>query len=173
MLAFRIDAMHGWALLVTLVTPWIALVSYPYLATKYKGNGFRIDIGLTITREQLRLAVVAGVLSLGVAAIAGLATEKLLGPISATAITAGAKEKGLVGVIFALLVMSVGPLVEEIAFRGLLLTSLLKREIAPLLANFFAAGIFALCHFEPKRIIILLAIGLVFGEVRRLSLIHI
>jgi len=167
LLAFRIDAMHSWALLVTLATPWVAFVGYPYLAAKYKGNGFRIDIGLTITQEQLRLAMVAGVISLAVAAAAGLISEKIFGPISATAFTAGTKETGVAGAVFALLVMSVGPLVEEIAFRGLLLTSLLKREMTPILANLIAAAVFALCHFEPKRIIILFAVGLVFGEVRR------
>ena len=167
MLAVRVDPMHGSALLLTLTLPWLALVGYPFLSAKYKGNGLKLDFGLTITKPQLRLAIIGGLGSLAAAGTAGLISTKLLGPITSTAGEAGSKEHGLVAVLFALLVMTAGPLVEELVFRGLLLGSLLKREMAPVLAVVTSSAVFAVFHFEPKRMLILFAAGLVMGEVRR------
>jgi len=167
MMALGIDPKHNWALILTLTLPWLAYVLYPLLATKYKGNGLRIDLGLSLTKPQLRLAILGGAGSLVVASVAGLISIKLFGPISSTAGDAGLNEHGVVAIVFALLVMTAGPLVEEIVFRGLLLGSLLKREMAPVLALIVSAGIFSIAHFEPKRLLILFAAGLVMGEVRR------
>ena len=167
MMVLGVDPMHGWALILTLTLPWIAYVLYPILATKYKGNGLRVDLGLTLTKAQLRLAIVGGFCSLAAAATAGLLSTMLFGPITSAAGDAGMHEHGAVAVTFALLVMSVGPLVEEIVFRGLVLGSLLKREMAPFLALIVSAAVFSIAHFEPKRLLILFAAGLVMGEVRR------
>ncbi len=167
MMVLRVDPMHGWALILSLTLPWLAYVLYPAMATKYKGNGLRIDLGLSITPAQVRLGIVGGLCSLAAAALAGLLSTKLFGPITSAAGDAGLNEHGLVAITFAVLVMTAGPLVEEIVFRGLLLGSLLKREMAPTLALIVSAGIFSLAHFEPKRLLILFAAGLVMGEVRR------
>lgn len=167
MMVLRVDPMHGWALILTLTLPWLGYVFYPLVATKYKGNGLRIDLGLSLTKQQLRLGVVGGVCSLIVAGISGLVSTKLFGPITSAAGEAGSHEHGLPGFTFAVLVMSVGPLVEEIVFRGMLLGSLLKREMAPVFAVVISAAVFSIAHFEPKRFLILFAAGLVMGEVRR------
>lgn len=167
MMVLGIDPMHGWALIFTLTLPWLPLVGYPLVATKYKGNGLKIDLGLTITKEKLHLGVLGGLGSLLAAGLAGVVSIKIFGPITSAAGEAGKNEHGLVAVFFAILVMSAGPLVEEIVFRGLLLGSLLKREMAPLLAVVVSSGVFAIFHFEPKRMLILFAAGLVMGEVRR------
>ena len=167
MMVLRVDPMHGWALILTLTLPWLAYVIYPLIATKYKGNGLRIDLGLSLTPAQLRLGVVGGLCSLLAAGLAGLLSTKLFGPITSTAGVAGSHEHGLVAITFAVLVMTAGPVVEEIVFRGLVLGSLLKREMAPYLALVVSAGIFSIAHFEPKRLLILFAGGLVMGEVRR------
>lgn len=167
MMALGIDPKHNWALILTLTLPWLAYVIYPVLATKYKGNGLRIDLGLSLSKPQLRLAILGGLGSLLVASLAGLISIKLFGPISSAAGNAGLNEHGIVAIVFAILVMTAGPLVEEIVFRGMLLGSLLKREMAPVLALIITSGIFAIAHFEPKRLMILFAAGLVMGEVRR------
>jgi membrane protease YdiL (CAAX protease family) len=59
------------------------------------------------------------------------------------------------------------PIVEEIAFRGLLYGALAKAQVNEHLVVAITALVFALFHFEPKRFIILFAIGLILGEVRR------
>jgi len=167
MMVLGIDPMHGWGLILTLTLPWLPYVLYPLLAAKYKGNGLRIDLGLELTKPQLRLGVLGGLCSLAVAALVALVSTKLFGPISSTAGNAGQNEHGLVAIVFALLVMTAGPLVEEIVFRGLLLGALLKREMAPILALVVSSAMFAIAHLEPKRFLILFAAGLVMAEVRR------
>jgi membrane protease YdiL (CAAX protease family) len=59
------------------------------------------------------------------------------------------------------------PIVEEIAFRGLLYGALAKAHINEHLVVVITAIVFALFHFEPKRFVILFAIGMILGEVRR------
>jgi len=167
MMALGIDPKHNWPLILSLTLPWLAYVVYPLIAAKYKGNGIRIDLGLELTKPQLRLGILGGLCSLAVAALAAVVSTKLFGPISSTAGDAGQNEHGLVAIVFALLVMTAGPLVEEIVFRGMLLGSLLKREMAPILALVVSSGVFAIAHFEPKRFMILFSAGLVMGEVRR------
>jgi membrane protease YdiL (CAAX protease family) len=59
------------------------------------------------------------------------------------------------------------PVVEEIAFRGLLYTALCKRGTSAHIASLVSALAFAGIHAEPARLVILVALGLVLGEVRR------
>lgn len=166
MLAGHVDPKHGWALILTLITPWVPMVLYPAAATHYKGNGIRIDLGLTLNRQQIRLGVFAGIACLGLASATGWISTKIFGPISSAAGDLGSKEHGLVRIVFALLVVLGAPIVEEIVFRGLLLGSLLKREMATWLALVISALGFSLFHFEPKRFLILFVSGLVLGFVR-------
>jgi membrane protease YdiL (CAAX protease family) len=63
--------------------------------------------------------------------------------------------------------MFAAPIVEEIAFRGLLYGALAKAHVNEYLVVFITAVVFALFHFEPKRFFILLVIGLILGELRR------
>jgi len=59
------------------------------------------------------------------------------------------------------------PIVEEIAFRGMLYGALAKAHINEHLVVLITALVFALFHFEPKRFLILFVIGIILGEVRR------
>jgi membrane protease YdiL (CAAX protease family) len=89
------------------------------------------------------------------------------GPLSSTAGDIGLKQSGIVLVLFVLLAMFGAPIVEEIAFRGLLYGALAKAHINEHVVVVITALVFALFHFEPKRFIILFAIGMILGEVRR------
>ena len=166
MLTLRIDAKHGWPLILTLVLPWIPMLAYLAVTTKYKGNGIDIDLGISDAAKHVRIGIAGGIVCLIAAAIAGWVSVKLFGPISSAAGDAGSKEHGVVRIAFALLAMTVGPLVEELVFRGMLLGSLLKRELAPWLAVLVSALAFAIFHFEPKRILILVTAGIVLAVVR-------
>ena len=72
-------------------------------------------------------------------------------------------------VVFALLALIGAPIVEEIAFRGMLFGSLTKSHFTPLMASLISSGVFALFHFEPKRFLVLFVVGAVLGEARRRS----
>jgi membrane protease YdiL (CAAX protease family) len=162
-----IDPENGWGLLIAFSAPWLAMAGWPLIATSIKGNGPKIDLGLIAPRTHLRLGFVAGIVSLAVASLAALVVTQFTGPISSTAGDVGLKQSGIVLILFVLMAMIGAPIVEELAFRGLLFGALLKAHVNEHLVVVITALVFALFHFEPKRFIILFAIGLILGEVRR------
>jgi uncharacterized protein len=165
----HIDPEHGWGLIIAFTTPWICLAGWPCVAAVRKGNGFVIDFGLLRYRPHLRLGVLAGLASLALASVAAFFTQLAFGPISSSAGDAGKQQHGAVLVTFALLALIGAPIVEEIAFRGMLFGALVKSQFTPLVASLMSAGVFALFHFEPKRFLVLFVVGAVLGEARRRS----
>jgi membrane protease YdiL (CAAX protease family) len=163
----NIDPENGWGLIVAFSAPWLAMAGWPILATTIKGNGPKIDLGLIAPRTHLRLGFAAGLLSLAAASLVAVIVTQFTGPLSSTAGDIGLNQSGIVLVIFVLMAMFGAPIVEEIAFRGLLFGALLKAHVNEHLVVVITALVFALFHFEPKRFIILFAIGMILGEVRR------
>jgi membrane protease YdiL (CAAX protease family) len=163
----KIDPENGWGLIVAFSSPWLLLAGWPIIATIFKGNGPKLDLGLIAPRRHLRLGFAAGVGSLAAASLIALIVTRFIGPVSSTAGDIGVNQTGLVLVIFVLLALFGAPIVEEIAFRGLLYGALAKAHINEHLVVVITAVVFALFHFEPKRFVILFAIGMILGEVRR------
>jgi membrane protease YdiL (CAAX protease family) len=163
----NIDPENGWGLIVAFSAPWLAMAGWPILATTFKGNGPKIDLGLIAPRTHLRLGFAAGLLSLAAASLVAVIVTQFTGPLSSTAGDIGLNQSGIVLVIFVLMAMFGAPIVEEIAFRGLLFGALAKAHVNEHLVVVITALVFALFHFEPKRFIILFVIGLILGEVRR------
>lgn len=163
------DPSFGGGLLISLVLPWLALAGYPLLATHLKGNGPRVDLGLFVSKQHVRLGVVAGLGGLVLAAIVGQITVKILGPVTSTAGDLLNEQVGWTKVAFVICIVIGAPIVEEIAFRGLLFTSLCKSGVKPVVSVVVSALAFSVFHFEPQRLAILFAIGLVLGEIRRRS----
>ena len=163
----NIDPENSWGLIIAFSAPWIALAGWPIVATKLKGNGPKLDLGLVAPRTQLRLGFVAGLASLVIASLMAVVVTRFTGPLSSAAGDIGLNQTGIVLVLFVLLAMFGAPIVEEIAFRGMLYGALAKAHVNEHLVVFITALVFALFHFEPKRFFILFAIGLILGEVRR------
>ena len=165
----HIDPQHGWGLVLAFMSPWVFLAGWPLVTAYVKGNGPTIDFGLTLHRPHIRLGILAGLVSLALATLAASITVQLLGPISSSAGDMASKQHGPILIVFALLALVGAPLVEELAFRGLLFGALLKSQFTPVLASLTSAGVFALFHFEPKRLLVLFVVGFVLGEARRRS----
>jgi len=165
----HIDPEHGWGLIVSFTSPWLFLAGWPVVAAALKGNGAVIDFGLSNYRPHIRLGVLAGLASLGLASVAALVSVKLFGKISSSAGDLAKEQHGVVLVLFALFALIGAPLVEEIAFRGMLFGALTKSHFTPFVASLISSGVFALFHFEPKRFLVLFVIGTVLGEARRRS----
>lgn len=64
--------------------------------------------------------------------------------------------------IAVFVLIGIGPIIEEIVFRGFLLQTLLSR-IKPLFASLIAAGFFALVHFEFQSIGMIFFLALVIN----------
>ena len=163
----NIDPENGWGLIIAFSAPWLMMAGWPILATTIKGNGPKIDLGLIAPRTHLRLGFAAGLASLAVASVVAWIVTRFTGPISSTAGDVGVNQTGFVLVLFVLMAMFGAPIVEEIGFRGLLYGALAKAHVNEHIVVAITALVFALFHFEPKRFIILFAIGMILGEVRR------
>jgi len=163
----NIDPDNGWGLIIAFCAPWFMLAGWPVVATTLKGNGPGIDLGLIAPRTHLRLGFVAGLLSLAAASLMAVIVTRFTGPLSSSAGDVGLNQTGIVLVLFVLLAMFGAPIVEEIAFRGMLYGALAKAHVNEHLVVAITALVFALFHFEPKRFVILFVIGMILGEVRR------
>ncbi len=167
LMAQNIDPENGWGLIIAFSAPWLVMAGWPIFATRLKGNGPKLDFGLLAPQTYLRLGFVAGIASLLLASLVAWVVMRFTGPLSSTAGDAGLNQTGVVLVLFVLMAIFGAPIVEEIAFRGMLYGALAKAHINEHLVVVITALVFALFHFEPKRFVILFVIGLIFGEVRR------
>ena len=163
----HVDPMNGWGLIVTSSIPWVVMIGWPVHVARTKGNGARIDFGLQLTRAHVRFAVLAAVIAYCVAGLAAMIILKIHGPFTSTAGDVASHQRGVVLATFALLMITVAPVAEEIAFRGLLFAALCKRGLSEIGSMLLSAVAFALFHFEPTRLLLLVALGVVLGEVRR------
>jgi membrane protease YdiL (CAAX protease family) len=160
----------AWALLIGLATPWIALAGWPVLVTTLRGNGPRIDLGLRLTWSDVGWGVLGGVVALIASGLVAALLTVIVGDFDSAAgeVAQEITESGplLALIIFAVLVAVGAPIVEEIAFRGLIYNSLAKKLLHPAWVITISAIIFAAFHLEPTRLPILLVSGTVFGVLR-------
>ena len=79
-------------------------------------------------------------------------------------ISAGGNRVAMVA--FAIVVALGAPVIEELAFRGLLFNALRKRGVGALWTIVITTVAFAVIHLEPTRIAVLLGIGALLGVLR-------
>lgn len=160
----------GPVFLLLVASPWVAMIGWPIWVTKRRGNGPVVDLGLRLTGIEFGAGLVGGIIAFIVAIITGVISLSLFGEFSSTAAQEAqriAQTNPLwVLVVFAVLVVVGAPLAEEILFRGLIWSGLAKRGVRPWLATLVSAIAFALLHFEPERMLILVSVGVVLGGVR-------
>lgn len=158
----------GWVSIGLTAALWAGMGLWPWLAAKLKGNGIKIDFGLRASWRDVGLGILYGLLSFVVAMILALVTTALFGEFSSAAGDEAMQYKNdlLLSVVFALAVAVGAPFFEELCFRGLFLSSLAKRGMGAVLSITIPALVFSLLHFEPKRIMLLFGVGVVFGLAR-------
>ena len=158
----------SWAILPLQILPWLGLAGWPILLAYRWGNGPKIDFGIRWAWSDIGWGVLYGMLSLFVASVIGYITSQLVGEFSSAAGDAGEEmsaNKPLL-IVFVLCIAVGAPIVEEIAFRGLVFSSLAKFNLWPLVTVILSALAFSLFHFEPVRLGLLLGVGIVLGLAR-------
>ncbi len=149
---------------------WIGLAGWPLVVTARRGNGPRIDLGLILRWSDVRAGVGWGLLALAAAGLVGLVLVRVIGPFQSAAGEVGeqliADGDRWALLVFGAMILIGAPIVEELAFRGLVFGVVRKRGASVLWTVVISAVAFALVHAEPTRIPVLLAIGLVLGAVR-------
>ncbi|MBU6243852.1 MAG: CPBP family intramembrane metalloprotease [Actinomycetales bacterium] len=157
-------------LLVAVVVPWLGLAGWPVIATAWRGNGPRIDLGIRMTWRDAGLGGIGGVaawVALGaIAAVTVILTGRFNSSAGEVAVDFRDSGSEISVIAFALVVAIGAPLMEELAFRGLFYSALRKRGVGTGWTIAITAVSFAAFHFEPIRLPILLAMGVVLGVLR-------
>ena len=163
-------------LVLIATTPWLGLAGWPWLTTRLQGNGIRIDLGYEFQWIDLAWGAAGGVACFVLATPVALLTQAIFGEFSSAAgdaaVASGAPRWVLA--IFALCVAIGAPLVEELAFRGLVFTAVSKHvartgaSVTRVLvtSGLWSTVLFAGIHFEPVRLPVLLTIGAVLSYLR-------
>lgn len=164
------NASLGVQIIVGTAAPWLALAGWPIVATAWRGNGPRIDLGVRLSWTDVGWGFVAGFAGLVFAGIAALITRLFAPDVTSNAAEAADQLQTGEGkawtVLFAAMVMVGAPMVEELFFRGLFFSALRKRGVGTVLTILITGVLFAGIHFEPLRFFVLLPTGLLLGWVR-------
>jgi membrane protease YdiL (CAAX protease family) len=176
LLAAGLPQHSGAFLLLAAATPWLVFAGWPLLTTHLQGNGVRIDLGYSVEVSDIWWGLGGGVACFLLATPVGILTERVFGDFDSAAGTAAlaADTSRVVLVLYALMVLIGAPLVEELAFRGLVFTAVAKHTAAAggtrtrvlVWAGVWSTLLFAGIHLEPVRVPVLLVIGAVLAFLR-------
>jgi len=161
---------RAWASVLLLVIPWLGLGGWPLLASRRRGRGPRLDFGLRLSGHDAALAVALGLTGLIAALLVALLVTLVRGVAMTSAVgdlalgTTSASRAALV--TLAVLAVVGAPVVEELAFRGLLYGTLERAGVGAVGCVGWTSFAFALFHLEPARLPVLVVLGLVLGLVR-------
>nr|WP_229787508.1 MULTISPECIES: type II CAAX endopeptidase family protein [Actinokineospora] len=157
-------------ILVGTIVPTLLATGTALLVTKLRGNGPRADLRWSFRRDDLRAGFKFGVIGLVVTTAAAAVWTRVVGEDNATSSLGSLVDDQRMPVIAAvtlfLYVWLVGPLCEEIIYRGLLWGALERLHWGRWAVFGLTTVIFAISHLEPLRTSLLLVIGIPIGLAR-------
>lgn len=160
-------------ILIGTVVPTALAAGTAVLLTRLRGNGPRIDLRWSYNRDDLRVGLRFGLIGLVCTTIAATAWTRIVGEDNATSAlgTLVDNQAMPVAAAFTLFfyVWLVGPLFEEIIYRGLLWGALERAKWGRWAVFGLTTVIFAVSHLEPLRTSLLLVIGVPIGLARLYS----
>lgn len=154
--------------LVSLLPAYAGVLGWQYLVARRRGDGMRRDYAFAFRWYDLFAGVAGGFAAMGVMLLGTLAVAKLFGVTPESSVGTTVLDSKQTGVpLYALLVVIafVGPVVEELHFRGMWWRAIANR-FGPVAALLVTSAIFAVIHLEPVRLLGLLLGGLVLGGMR-------
>ncbi|MFL6144423.1 MAG: CPBP family intramembrane glutamic endopeptidase [Labedaea sp.] len=153
----------------TVVPPMLA-AAVAVLITVFRGNGPRSDLNLSWQRSDLRAGVRFGLIGLVCTTVAAFLWTRIVGEQNASsALGKLVNDQRLpltAAVVMFLFVWLIGPICEEIIYRGLLWGALERLNWGRWWAFGLTTVIFAVTHLEPLRTSLLLVIGVPIGLAR-------
>lgn len=162
---------RGIGMIVATVLPWAALIGWPVLMTKVRGNGPVVDLGLRWKWSDIGWGLLWGLAGLVVAIVLAMLTTALFGDFSSAAgdVAESLADNKVIFAIFLLTVVFGAPFAEEFFFRGYVFAAFGKKGWLPILSVLMSAAIFAAWHLEPVRLLLLFGIGVTLGLARWLT----
>jgi len=156
--------------LVGTVVPTVLAASVALLVTRLRGNGPRIDLRLSFCADDFRTGLKFGLIGLVCTTLAAIAWTNLVGKDNATsavgALVDNARMPVGAAIALFLFVWLIGPVCEEIIYRGLLWGALERLQWGRWAVFTLTTVIFAVSHLEPLRTSLLLVIGIPIGLAR-------
>jgi membrane protease YdiL (CAAX protease family) len=151
------------------MVPTLLAAGMTLLVTKLRGNGPRIDLRWSMRREDIRAGFKWGLIGLICTTFAAFVWTNLVGDNAQSAVGALVDNQRMpVGpaVAMFLFVWLIGPICEELMYRGLLWGALERLKWGRWAVFCLTTVIFAVSHLEPLRTTLLLVIGIPIGLAR-------
>lgn len=152
------------------ILPVLIATGVALLITRLRGNGPRIDLRWSYSREDFKVGLKFGLIGLVATTAAAMVWTKVVGKDNATsAFSALVDSRSLpvaAAVVMFLYAWLVGPICEEIIFRGLLWGALERLQWGRWAVFGLSTAVFAVSHLEPLRTSLLIVIGIPIGLAR-------
>ncbi|MGH3860259.1 CPBP family intramembrane glutamic endopeptidase [Actinokineospora sp.] len=157
-------------ILVGTMVPTALTTLLALLVTKLRGNGPKIDLRWSYTRADVKAGFKFGLLGLVSTTIAGTVWTKVVGEEAAKS-SIGQLVNDLsmpvaAAITLFIYVWLIGPVFEEIIYRGLLWGALERLNMGRWVVFGLTTVIFAISHLEPLRTSLLLVVGIPIGLAR-------
>jgi len=152
------------------VLPVMIAAGVALLITRLRGNGPKIDLRWSYNRQDFKVGLKFGLIGLVSTTLAAVVWTKIVGQENATsAFSALVDSHSLpasAAIIMFLYAWLVGPVCEEIIFRGLLWGALERLQWGRWAVFGLSTAVFAVSHLEPLRTSLLIVIGIPIGLAR-------
>jgi len=155
--------------------PMLTATAVALLVTYLRGNGPLVDLRLSWHWEDVRIGLKFGVLGLVCTTIGAYVWTKLVGDgNSNSAISALVEDQKMsvsAAIVMFLYLWLLGPICEEIIYRGLLWGAVERlnwgsERVGRLAALLLSTAVFAASHLEPLRTTLLIVIAVPIGLAR-------
>jgi membrane protease YdiL (CAAX protease family) len=157
-------------IVVGTMVPTLLAAGVSLLVTKLRGNGPRIDLRWSMTRDDVKAGFKWGVIGLICTTVAAFLWTNFVGDENAQSAVGALVDNQRMPLAAALamflFVWLIGPVCEEIIYRGLLWGALERLKWGRWAVFCLTTVIFAVSHLEPLRTSLLLVIGVPIGLAR-------
>jgi CAAX protease family protein len=161
------------AIVIGTMVPTVVAACVTLLITKIRGNGPRIDLRWSMRREDVRAGVKWGVIGLVCTTFAAFVWTSVVGEQNAQSAIGALVDNQRMPIVPAIIlfvfVWLIGPVCEELIYRGLLWGALERLKWGRWAVFCLTTVIFAVSHLEPLRTTLLLVIGIPIGLARLFS----
>lgn len=159
--------------LVGTIVPTALAAAAAVLATVFRGNGPVIDLRLAYRWADVKVGLKLGAAGVVLTIVAALIWTRAVGADDASSaintVLDGGRMPITAAIVMFIYVWLVGPICEEIIFRGLLWGAIQRQEWGRWAAFGLSTAIFAASHLEPIRTILLLVIAVPIGLARLIT----
>lgn len=160
-------------ILIGSMVPTVLAAATAVVITVVRGNGPLIDLRLTWNVEDVKVGLKLGALGILLTYVAAVVWSRVVGDQNATSaigeLVDGAALPLSAAVVMFLYVCFLGPICEELIYRGLLWGAIERQGWSRWAAFALSTLIFAASHLEPLRTSLLIIVGLPIGIARLIT----